>query len=126
MKKHKKRAFTLLEIMIVIFLIGIIGSVIGINMKGSMDKGKAFKTEQAMKQIHDILLVEADMRSVPLSEVADHPEQYLEDSGLVRNAADLVKDGWGNPFDISFNADKNDLDIVSQRYNDYLAKQKKT
>ena len=42
---QKKRALTLLEIMIVIVLIGIIGSVIGVNMKGSLDAGKAFKSD---------------------------------------------------------------------------------
>ena len=58
MMKCKKRYITLLEIMIVIFLIGIIGSVIGYNMKGSIDKGKVFRTQESIKQVHDILLLE--------------------------------------------------------------------
>ncbi len=49
---------TLLEIMIVIVLIGLIGSVIGFNMKGSLDEGRAFKTRQAQEQIQDILMLE--------------------------------------------------------------------
>ena len=52
----KKRSVTLLEMMIVITLIGLIASVIGYNMKGSLDRGKAFKTEESQKQIKDILL----------------------------------------------------------------------
>ena len=46
-KKKKQYALTLIEIMIVIVLIGLIGSVIGANMKGSLDEGKAFKTKYA-------------------------------------------------------------------------------
>ena len=55
---RKKNFLTLLEIMIVIALITIIGGVLGYNMKGSLEKGKAFKTEQAIKQIDDILSVQ--------------------------------------------------------------------
>ena len=39
---RKKRAITLLEIMIVILLIGLIGGVVSYNLKGTLDKGKAF------------------------------------------------------------------------------------
>jgi type II secretory pathway pseudopilin PulG len=57
MKRQMKRTLTLLEIMIVIFLITLITGVIGYNMKGSLDKGKAFRTSQAKEQLHDMLLL---------------------------------------------------------------------
>lgn len=101
MKKiRKKRALTLLEIMIVIFLIGLIGSVIGYNMKGSLDEGKYFKTKQAAKQVRDILLLEM-AKGTPRDTVTANPEQYLKDSGLVKNPNKLLKDGWGTPFAIT-------------------------
>lgn len=109
---------TLLEIMIVIFLIGTIASVIGYNMKGSLDKGKAFKTEQAQKQIRDILLLEiANGRT--LSEVLKKPKHFLENSGLVRDSESLLKDGWGFKMKIEPSGEE-DLTVTSEgliRYN---------
>ncbi len=97
----KKKAFTLLEIMIVIFLIGLIGSVIGYNMKGSLDKGKAFKTEQAINKIRDILELEAARGNIEMSALdQDQVAQYLKNSGIVRNPNKLLKDGWGNPMEV--------------------------
>ncbi len=52
---QKKRTFTLLEIMIVIFLIGLIGGIVSYSMKGSLEEGKAFKTEQAIMRVVDLL-----------------------------------------------------------------------
>jgi len=115
----QKRAFTLLEIMIVIFLIGLIGSVIGYNMKGSMDEGKAFKTEQAMKQLDDIFEL-AIAKGFPASDIKDDPEKYLADSGLVKKPGNLMKDGWGKRFDIEVHDDS--LTISSTNYNRFLSK----
>ncbi len=110
--RRKKRTLTLLEIMIVIVLIGLIGSVIGVNMKGSLDKGKAFKTEQAQQQIYDILMLEV-ARGMPIEQVLANKETVLAESGLVKNPAQFLKDGWGVPFDISIDGRSNDTFIVS-------------
>jgi prepilin-type N-terminal cleavage/methylation domain-containing protein len=113
----KKYAFTLLEIMIVIFLIGIIGSVIGYNMKGSLDKGKAFKTKQAKQKIKDILELEM-AKGVEPETVANEPEKYLRASGLVKNPDKMVLDGWGEKFDIKLK-DNGDLNIRSTKYSNW-------
>lgn len=118
MSKKKKRPLTLLEIMIVIFLIGIIGSVIGYNMKGSLDEGKAFKTEQAMSRIREILLLEV-AGGATLEEVVSAPKNHLEHSGLVDNADKLLKDGWGTDFKITVK-NHNDVRISSERYHRWL------
>ena len=47
---RKKRAITLLEIMIVILLIGLIGGVVSYNLKGTLDKGKAFASKEGAKK----------------------------------------------------------------------------
>src|SRR5438874_1720969 len=104
MKLHrKKRSLTLLEIMIVIVLIGLIGSVIGVNMKGSLDEGKAFKSRQARAQIKDILMLEV-ARGVPIQDVVDRAEVYLANSGLVKNPKKFLNDGWNEPFEVKVNA----------------------
>ena len=53
----KKRTFTLLEIMIAISLSVLITGVIGYNMRGSLDRGRAFRTEQGSEQLRDMLLL---------------------------------------------------------------------
>ncbi|MDN3506152.1 MAG: type II secretion system protein [Simkaniaceae bacterium] len=113
----KKRAFTLLEIMIVIFLIGIIGSVIGYNMKGSLDKGKAFKTQQAKLKIKDILELEM-AKGVTPERITEDPEKYLRASRLVKNPDKMMKDGWGDRFDVSLK-DNGDLNIKSIKYSNW-------
>jgi type II secretory pathway pseudopilin PulG len=92
--KKKKRPFTLLEIIIVIFLIGLIGSAIGYNMKGSIEKGRAFKTERAIEQITDILSLEM-AQGATIDQIVNSPAAFLDTSGMVKNAAQLLKDGWG-------------------------------
>lgn len=100
MYRRKKRAITLLEIMIVIFLIGLIGSVIGYNVKGSLEEGKAFRTEQAKLQIQDILSLEASY-GTSLEEIVVDPGYYLKKSGLCKDYKKLLKDGWGQPYAIT-------------------------
>ena len=120
MVKIKKRAITLLEIMIVIFLISLIGGVIGYNMKGSLEKGKAFKTEQARNQLEDILQLESAKGEMTNREIAKKAYSVLENSGLVKNPAELIKDGWNKKFIIK--ADKDGFEIISKKYDDYYQK----
>lgn len=121
---YKKRSLTLLEIMIVIVLIGLIGSVIGFNMKGSLDEGKAFKTRQAQAQIHDILMLEV-ARGSTLEDVVQRKVAVLDSSGLVKNAASFLKDGWGEPFEVRIAGRGHDKLVVrSAKLAVYEAKKK--
>jgi len=119
----KKRAFTLLEIMIVIFLIGLIGSIIGYNMKGSLDEGKAFKTEQAILQIKDLLELEIAKGSTG-SDIEENPADFLKATGVVKNPEKLLKDGWGNPLRIRVLVD-GDVKVSSNALNAYHRKKNK-
>ncbi len=123
--RKKKRAITLLEIMIVIFLIGLIGSVIGYNVKGSLEEGKAFKTEQGAAQIQDILSLEAS-DGTPLEEIAENPALFLTRSGLCKDPAKLLKDGWGKPYTITVSENGTEFEIFSKSLQDYLEKKKKS
>lgn len=117
----KKRAFTLLEIMIVIFLIGLIGSVIGYNMKGSLDEGKAFKTKQAMIKVRDILELEIAKTGADSVDVQDDPKKFLTQSGVVKNPKNLLKDGWGGEIDVRV-ATNGDVTLKSKQYDAYKRK----
>ena len=132
MKKNRKRAITLLEIMIVVLLIGIIGSVLGVNMKGSLDEGKAFKSREGAKQIRDILLmqVENDEELKNIVEVEDNIaiENALRNSGLVADPKKLLVDGWGKPYHYEILEEEegfSDLRITSEKLKAYEDKKEK-
>lgn len=115
----KKRSLTLLEIMIVIVLIGLIGSVIGFNVKGSLDEGKAFKTRQAQEQIQNILMLEVAKGS-SVHDVIERKEAVLQNSGLVKNVKNILTDGWGIPFEISLKGKNQDrISVESAKLTSY-------
>ena len=120
--KKRKKALTLLEIMIVIALITLITGVIGYNMRGSLDKGRAFRTEQAMEQVHDLLWLAASEGTKP-ADAANDPTSALQKLGLAKNVTKLLQDGWGNDFTIVYNQRDGDFRIQSTRYNRYLERQ---
>lgn len=118
----KKYAMTLLEIMIVIFIIGIIGSVVGYNMRGSLDNGKAFKTKEGSRKLYEIVQLEVAQNKT-LSDNGNLTEavaKLLKDSGLVKNTKELMKDGWGNEY--QFSIEKGNLRFQSEKYDAYCKK----
>ncbi len=121
-KKRKKQPLTLLEIMIVIFLIGLIGSVIGYNMKGSLDEGRYFKSDQSAKQIRSLLLLEL-AKGVSMDAIIAAPGDHLKNAGIVKNTEKLLKDGWGNPFTVTSNGD--DIKVTTAKLEDYRIKKNK-
>ena len=123
---RRQAGMTLLEIMIVIFIIGIIGSVIGYNMRGSLDKGKAFKTKEGVNKLYEIVQLE-EAQGNPLNPELDLEtavEQLLTNSGLVRKPSDLMKDGWGNTYRFRYEVreegkDEKELRATSDKYESY-------
>jgi len=118
-KKRIKRPMTLLEIMVVIFIIGIIGSVIGYNMRGSMAKGKRFKTERAAEKLQEILMLECDLKNVNPASITWNPDKIkkvLEDSGMVKDLDGLMKDGWGEPFRVRYIQSRETFEVRSSHY----------
>lgn len=126
MKKLKKikKAMTLLEVMIVIFIIGIISSVIGYNMKGSLEKAKAFKTEEGIKKIKEIFELEMAQGSTNLQEIIENPGAVLQNSGLVNSGKEMLKDGWGVPYQITL-SQRGNVVVKSESFDRYKSKHKK-
>jgi prepilin-type N-terminal cleavage/methylation domain-containing protein len=124
MQRKRKRSMTLLEVMIVIFIIGIISSFVGYNMKGSLTRAKAFKTVEGMKKIKEIFELEIAQGSATLEDISVSPHEVLEGSGLVSNSKEMLKDGWGKPYDIKVNS-RGNIVIKSSSYDQYQSKQKK-
>lgn len=114
-KKLKREAITLIEIMIVILLIGLIGGVLTYNFRGSLDEGKAFKSEQGAEQIRNILLWDVAQGNHTLEEaVRDWPE-IVKKSAFVAKPEQLIKDGWGQEYKVSVSSDGEDLFVISDK-----------
>ena len=122
-RKQRKRPLTLLEIMIVIFLIGLIGSVVGYNVKGSLDEGRAFRSEQGAAQIRDLLLLEV-AKGYSVDDVVGNYEAFLTSAGVVRDVKKLLKDGWGQSYVIEANSYKTDIKVRSDKLKAFQAKKK--
>jgi prepilin-type N-terminal cleavage/methylation domain-containing protein len=123
--QKKKRALTLLEIMIVIVLIALITGVVGYNMKGALDKGRDFRTDRAKEQLRDLLLYRVAERGLDLERIVRDSrllEEELRATGLTKNVNDLLKDGWGENFEIKLSRDKRDIEVFSKRQKAYKDK----
>ena len=122
-----KRALTLIELMIVILLITLVTGVVGYNMKGSLDRGKAFRTEAAIEQLHDLLiLIATENRDLTLEKLValdfETLSKKLKNTGLAKNPDELLKDGWGNRFELKLSKSKKDVEIISERHAEYKKK----
>ena len=94
-KIHKKRYITLIEVMIVMFLIALIMGVLAYNYQGSLEQGKVFKTKAAMDRLETILNLAIAEQPSLMSRVSEDWENIVDQSPLVHNAKDLKVDGWG-------------------------------
>jgi general secretion pathway protein G len=125
---RKKRAITLLEIMIVILLIGLIGGVVSYNLKGTLDKGKAFSSREGAKKLEDILNLEihqgtktaAEMMSNPTSD-SDAVKACILNSGLIskQQLVKFLKDGWNEPYIIRKVRNENQVVVSSHKLDLY-------
>lgn len=115
--QFKRRCITLIEIMIVMFLIALIAGVVTYNYRGSLDEGKAFKTKAAMDKIETIL----NLSIAEQPHLADHIEsewrEIIRKSPLVKNPNDLIKDGWGEIFQVT--NENGVIYVRSAKYEDY-------
>ena len=124
----KKRAITLLEIMIVILLIGLIGGVVSYNLKGNLDKGKAFASREGAKKLEDILNLEIQQGTKKALEIArDKSDEReivkacIENSGLIssQQSKKFVKDGWNEFFIIKKIKGQEQVVVTSRKYEEY-------
>ena len=115
----QRRFMTLVEMMIVMFLIAMITGVIAYNYTGSLEEGKAFKTKTGIAKIKTILAMAA--ADGDIENVKENWEQIVKRSPMVQNADELLKDGWGGDYQVNIveeNSEK-DIKIVSPKYEAY-------
>jgi general secretion pathway protein G len=115
----RKRYITLIEIMIVMFLIALITAVIAYNYRGSLEEGKAFKTKAAMEKLETILNLKAAEDPGFLNDVESQWQEVVNTSPLVKDPRALVYDGWGYPFRVEID-NQGTIRVTSEKYNQYV------
>lgn len=116
-KLHKKRRYiTLIEMMIVMFLIALIVGVLAYNYGGSLDEGKAFKTKMAIEKVSTILNLEAARNPQFMNDTSSW-QAVVKASPLVKNPNDFINDGWGNELKVEVH--DNVIYVYSMRLEEY-------
>jgi len=113
----KKKYVTLIEMMIVMFLIALIIGVVGYNYRGSLEEGKAFKTKAGMEKIATILNLSVAENSESLNDLGTKWEDIIRTSPLVSDANSLIRDGWGQKYEVTVENGK--VVVRSPKYEEY-------
>ena len=112
----KRQALTLIEIMVVLFIITIITSVVAVNMKGTMKEGKVFKSEKGSKQVYDIISLEMAKDPEVVQILMEEPETILKNSGLVADPKKTLQDGWGEKFQVRYCEEDGEIKVTSKKW----------
>ena len=100
-QKRKKRAVTLIEMIVVMLLIATITGALAYNYNASLAEGKAFKTKEGISRIKTILALSlAEDPELTPNELEHKWTGFVQKSPLAGKSADLLKDGWGKPYDV--------------------------
>lgn len=110
MKKRatkKKRAITLIEIMVVMLLIGMIAGTMAYNYKKSLDEGRKFKTQEIMARVEHILNMAIASGDLDIATVGSNEDwkDIIKKSPLVTNPETYLMDAWKAPLTVHAESD---------------------
>lgn len=117
MKICKKRFLTLIEIMIVMFLIMLIMGVVAYNYRGALDQGKIFKTEGNIAKIENVLDLAVAQNPSLIDDIESNWKEVIARSPLVKDPAVVVKDGWGEDYEVHVEEGK--IEVRSRQLDEY-------
>lgn len=117
-EQRKKRAVTLIEMIVVMLLIATITGALAYNYNASLKEGKAFKTREGISRIKTILelAILDDSSKVP-ENVESWWANTVKSSPLA--SGDLTKDGWGKPYKVHYKPDTQEFVVESDDLNNY-------
>lgn len=117
--KIKRRNITLIEVMIVMLLIALFTGVVAYNYSGSLEVGKANTTKMAMDKLENTLALILAEHPDCINNIESEWQSLVRASPLVKNADSLIKDGWGQTFEVSVDSRSDDIVIYSKKYEEY-------
>lgn len=106
-KKSSKaeRGFTIIEVMAVLIILGLLATVVAVNVVGRIDKAKVISTKTSLKKLHSaVLAFKLDTGDYPseeagLIELVEQPSDVENwQPGGYLETTDVPKDGWGREF----------------------------
>lgn len=99
------KAFTIIEVMAVIVIIGILASIVAVNVVGRIDKARVTATKANLKMLHGaVIQFKLDTGRYPaeetgLQELIEQPTDVTGwNVGGYLETTTLPKDAWGNDF----------------------------
>jgi general secretion pathway protein G len=123
MKKGNNKGFTLLEIIVVVFILSLLAAYVAPKIMGRTDEARITQAKVQMKGFETALkLFKLDNGFYPSTEqgldalvekptVGDIPQKYKESGYLEQNKIPL--DPWGNPYVYISPGIQGDFDIIS-------------
>jgi biotin transport system substrate-specific component len=119
----KKRAVTLIEMIVVMLLIAMITGALAYNYNSSLNEGKAFKTKEAISRIKTILALK--LAEEPQADLGNW-KNFVTDSPLAGRGNELLQDGWGGEFEVSVQDSEDGQEVIvsSKNYKSYLDKKR--
>jgi type II secretory pathway pseudopilin PulG len=118
-RQLQRRFVTLIEMMIVMFLIALITGVVAYNYRGSLDEGKAFKTKVAIEKIETILNLEVAKHPEIRENIETEWKGVISNSPLVQDPKALLKDGWGDDYEVEID-ENGTIRAKSKQYDEYI------
>ncbi len=104
-KRRCSRAFTLIEVMAVIVIIGILAGIVAINVVGRIDQARVTTTKASLKLLHSAVIqfkldtgryLSEDMGLFELIEEPTDVTGWAEGGYL--DTTDIPEDAWGHDF----------------------------
>lgn len=114
----KRRYVTLIEMMVVMFIIAMLIAVLGYNYRGTLEEGKAFKSKAGIERLETILSLAVAENSNLLDDLEGNWQDIVKRSPLVSHPEALIKDGWGQEYKIS--VEDGIIVVRSERYEEYI------
>lgn len=123
MKNKDCRGFTLIEVLVVVFILAILAAIVGPKVLGRTDDAKIAEAKLQIKNLETALkLYKLDNDFYPTTEqglealiskpkTEPIPKKYKEEGYLEKKK--VPKDPWGNPFIYTSPSSHGDFDIVS-------------
>lgn len=104
-RNSKYRAFTIIEVMAVIVIIGILAGIVAVNVVGRIDKARVTAARASLKMLHNaVVQFKLDTGRYPtedegLKALIEQPTDVTGwNQGGYLETTDIPKDAWGNDF----------------------------